>query len=78
MVTSDRENSQIGGDQQGIVHAAQQFLMELAPSPERETQVAEGEAIADILDPLGLPASLRAAVLLYPLARRLAGVIQGV
>lgn len=69
MLTSERENLQTAAAQQDIVDAAEQFLMELAQSPERKTQIVEGRAIADILDPLGLPASLRAAVLLYPLAR---------
>lgn len=69
MLTSELENPQTGAAQQDIVDAAGQFLTELAESPERKALHSEARAIADILEPLGLPASLRAAVLLYPLVR---------
>ena len=69
MVTSERDNRQIGSDQQNIVSAALEFTAELPESPATAALIAEGKAIADILEPLGLPSRLRAAVLLYPLVR---------
>ena len=69
MVTSELDNRQIASDQQNIVSVALEFMAEIPKSPESAALVAEGKAIADILEPLGLPDRLRAAVLLYPLAR---------
>ena len=69
MVTSERDNRQIDSDQQNIVSAALEFTSELPDSPATAALIGEGKAIADILEPLGLPPRLRAAVLLYPLDR---------
>ncbi len=69
MVTSELDNRQIASDPQNIVSAALEFIAEIPKSPESAALVAEGKAIADILEPLGLPDRLRAAVLLYPIAR---------
>jgi len=75
MVTSESENRQFAVEQRDSVAAVQHFLTGVAPSADLEAGVAEGRAIADILEPLGLPAELRAAVMLYPLVRN--GVIDG-
>jgi GTP pyrophosphokinase len=69
MATSERENQQIGDEARDIDSAARQFLAKLLDSPDVDPRVEEANAIVAILEPLGLPANLRAAVLLYPLAR---------
>jgi GTP pyrophosphokinase len=69
MATSERENRQIDAAQPDIDSATRQFLAELLDSPDSDARVVEAKAIVEILDPFGLPADLRAAVLLYPLAR---------
>ncbi len=69
MASSETENRQTGANDPDIDSAARQFLGDLVDSPESEALVAEADAIITILEPLGLPANLRAAVLLYPLAR---------
>ena len=72
MVTSERENQEIGVEQADIDTIARQYLADLLVSlnlPDSDPRVVEANAIIAILEPLGLPASLRAAVLLYPLAR---------
>ena len=69
MVTSERENRQIGDEEQDIDSAVRQFLEKLLDSPDADSRVVEANEIVAILEPLGLPANLRAAVLLYPLAR---------
>jgi len=69
MVTSEADKLQISGERQNMVSAALEFIAKFPDAPKITACVAEGEAIADILEPLGLPDRLRAAVLLYPLAR---------
>ena len=69
MVTSERENPEIDAEQTGIYTVARQYLVDLLDSPDADPRVAEANAIIAILEPLGLPANLRAAVLLYPMAR---------
>ena len=69
MVTSERENPEIDAEQTGIYTVARQYLVDLLDSPDADPRVAEANAIIAILEPLGLPANLRAAVLLYPMVR---------
>ena len=69
MAASETENRQLGPADQDIDSLARRFLAERADSTESKTLIAEADAIVAILEPLGLPANLRAAVLLYPLAR---------
>jgi len=69
MATSERENRQIDDAQPDIESTARQFLAESLDSPDSDPRIVEAQAIGAILDPFGLPADLRAAVLLYPLAR---------
>jgi len=69
MVTSERENQENGAQLENIDSAARQYLLDSLDSPASDPRVLEAEAIIAILEPLGLPPSLRAAVLLYPLAR---------
>jgi len=69
MVTSERENQQNDTNGRDIDSVAREYLAELLDSPESDARVIEAKAIVAILEPLGLPANLRAAVLLYPLAR---------
>ena len=69
MVSSARENTEVGSEQGGIVASARQFLDTL-PGPLRASaQHAEGAAIVAIVQPLGLPPPLMAAAALYPLVR---------
>ncbi len=68
MAISQRENRLNGSDNGAIVDAARALIATLeAPSAARAAD--EGEAIHEILEPLGLPAELEAAVLLYPPVR---------
>ena len=69
MVTSEPKTSQSVDDRPDVVSLAQAYIAGLAPSPETAACSARGNAIAEILAPLGLPPSLRAAVLLYPLVQ---------
>jgi GTP pyrophosphokinase len=69
MATSERENRQIDDARPDIDSTARQFLADLLDSPDSDPRIIEAKAIVEILDPFGLPADLRAAVLLYPLAR---------
>jgi len=69
MLTSERENPEKSSDQVDIVALARQSLLQLPDQGGMRPQRDEGEAILDIVQPLGLPASLLAAVLVYPLVR---------
>ena len=69
MVTSEPENSQAGDVKPDIVSLAQAYIAELPPALATKASSDQGDAIVEILEPLGLPPSLRAAVLLYPLVR---------
>lgn len=69
MATTEKENHQNGAEIDNIDSVARHFLAESLDSPESDPRVIEANAIVSILEPLGLPANLRAAVLLYPLAR---------
>ena len=67
MVTSELENRQSDPDR--LVVAAQALLASLDDQDEIGRCREEGLAIADIVDSLGLPSSVVAAVYIYPLAR---------
>ena len=67
MVTSELENRQ--SDPDGLVAAAQEFLATLDEQAQIRQRREEGRAIADIVESLGLPSSVVAAVFVYPLLR---------
>ncbi len=67
MVTSELENRQ--SDPDGLVVAAQEFLAALDEQAQIRQRREEGRAIADIVESLGLPSSVVAAVFVYPLLR---------
>jgi len=69
MASSETESRQTGANDRDIDSAARQYLDDLIDSPESQALIAEADVIVAILEPLGLPANLRAAVALYPLAR---------
>jgi len=67
MVTSEHENRQKGSDQVDIVAVTRQYIASL---PGRHTNLqTEGEAIAAILEQLGLSQHLIAAARFYPFVR---------
>jgi GTP pyrophosphokinase len=67
MVTSELENRQ--SEPHSLVVAAQEYLASLDAPGEIRRCSEEGRAIADIVDSLGLPSSVVAAVYVYPLLR---------
>ncbi len=67
MVTSELENRQ--SEPHSLVVAAQEYLASLDAPGEIRRCSEEGRAIADIVDNLGLPSSVVAAVYVYPLLR---------
>jgi GTP pyrophosphokinase len=69
MVSSARENTEVGIEQGGIVASARHFLDALPGQTRASAQQAEGAAIVAIVQPLGLPPPLIAAAALYPLVR---------
>ncbi len=69
MTDTARTNAAASPPQRASQKAIDDLLSELSGSDRADTLIAEGRAIAEILEPLGLPADLRLAVLLYPLAR---------
>ncbi len=69
MVTTARENTEASNEPGGIVASARRFLDALPQSLRASAQQSEGAAIVVIVQPLGLPPSLIAAALLYPLVR---------
>lgn len=69
MVTSERENLKTGSEPVDIVAEARQFLQRLPDQSALEPQLDEGSAISGIVEPLGMPAELHAAALIYPLLR---------
>ncbi len=69
MVTSGHENPHKSADQDQLVAASQQFLSDLDEQDQIRQRREEGQAIADIVEGLGLPSSVIAAVYVYPLLR---------
>ena len=66
MVATEPENHPIGSEQVDIVSAARSRAESV---PDAHEDVAEGAAIAAVIEPFAMPPALRAAVLLYPLVR---------
>lgn len=69
MVTSERENWKKSSDEERLVGAAREFLAALPAQEQIRQQIAEGRAIADIVEGLGLPPAVIAAVHVYPVLR---------
>ena len=68
MAIREPENQTNGADQDGIVEECEAFLAG-CDGAGADGAVAEGRVIAEIVEPLGLPAPMRAAVRLYPMIR---------
>ena len=66
MVTSELENWKKSSDEERLVGAARQFLAALPAQEQIRQQLAEGRAISDIVEGLGLPPAVLAAVHFYP------------
>ena len=73
MAATSADNSALIGDHKAIVANVREYLAGLPESKPLAACMAEGEAIAAIVRPLGLPAKILAAVHAYPLFR--AGII---
>ena len=69
MVTSELENLKKSSDEERLVAAAREFLDALPEQEQIRQQRAEGRAIADIVEGLGLSPAVIAAVHVYPLLR---------
>lgn len=69
MVSTEREHRQISAESSVIVANAQAFTNQLEQSTAVRIARDEGLAIAEVLQALGLPPNLHAAVLLYPMVR---------
>jgi len=69
MAATNPENSAPAGDHDGIVAALRDYLASLPADDLLPSCITEGEAIANIVQPLGLPAKILAAVRAYPLYR---------
>lgn len=69
MVTSELENLKKSSDEERLVAAAREFLDALPEQEQIRQQRAEGRAIADIVEGLGLSPDVIAAVHVYPLLR---------
>lgn len=68
MASTEPENNLNGGERVDIVAAARLFRTAYSGAGVGE-RIAEGDAIHEIVRPLGLPETLQAAVLIYPLYR---------
>ena len=69
MATSQLETENIDADGENSATIVDKFLSNLTQSSELQGRIAEGRAVAEVLESLGLPGKLRAAVLLYPAVR---------
>lgn len=69
MVTSELENLKKSSDEERLVGAAREFLDALPEQEQIRQQRAEGRAIADIVEGLGLSPAVIAGVHVYPLLR---------
>lgn len=69
MSVSTVENRRADSDRSDAVAAVQNYLDGLPPKDGLDSALDEGRRIAEIVAPLGLPESLLAAVLVYPLYR---------
>lgn len=69
MSANDAENQRNSRDPQDIVIAVREYLSALGKKEGLELAIAEGEQIAIIVEPLGLPPEIVAAVYVHPLFR---------
>ena len=69
MTASNLENQAACNDHDDPIVAVRAFISEMAPKAGLERAIEEGRAIAAIVEPLGLPRELLAAVRLHPLYR---------
>ena len=69
MATSDAENQMNSSEPDDIVAEVRQYLADLPEQPGLAAARLEGEQIAAIVEPLGLPKAIIAAVHAYPLLR---------
>jgi len=69
MVTSELQNLKKISAEERLVGAAREFLAALPAQEQIRQQIAEGRAIADIVEGLGLSPAVIAAVHVYPLLR---------
>ncbi len=69
MAAPSAENPPLAGDHKAIVANVREYLAGLPDGDELAACLAEGDAIAAIVRPLGLPAKILAAVHTYPLFR---------
>ena len=69
MTASDTEKQRNGGDADESVVEVRQYLAALPDKEGLNRAIAEGEQIAAIIEPLGLPVKIVAAVYAYPLFR---------
>jgi len=74
MAASDTEKQLNGGDTDELVVEVRQYLAALPDKDGLNRAIAEGEEIAAIIEPLGLPVKIVAAVYAYPLFRE--GIIK--
>ena len=74
MAASDTEKQLNGGDTDELVVEVRQYLAALPDKDGLNRAIAEGEQIAAIIEPLGLPVKIVAAVYAYPLFRE--GIIK--
>ncbi len=69
MSLSDAEKQPAGGDAENLVAEVREYLAALPRKDGVDQAIDEGEQIAAIIKPLGLPANIVAAVYAYPLFR---------
>ena len=69
MSAPDAENSPREDDHDGVVSGIREYLAALPAKEGRDACIAEGQAIAGIVEPLGLPQPILAAVYVYPAIR---------
>ncbi len=69
MAADSMDTKQRSNEAADPVEAVRSYLDELPPKDGLASAVEEGRRIADIVAPLGLPETLHAAVLVYPLYR---------
>ena len=74
MAASNTEKQLNGGDTDELVVEVRQYLAALPDKDGLNRAIAEGEQIAAIIEPLGLPVKIVAAVYAYPLFRE--GIIK--
>jgi len=69
MSSHDKEKQQRSRDSDGLIERTCEYLQSLADGERASAAIDEGNQIAEIVEPLGLPAKIVAAVHAYPLYR---------